>query len=122
MSAEGTVADVLAGRARYAVVCGDAAEVLRSIDDGVAAAIVTDAAPLIVLPVGGYTVKVSAPSLRTTIIAPTSTVGSLTPVPEAVVAERTTTALTDSASVAEEPVAVTAACTSPQIAWADPPD
>ena len=39
---EGTVAEVLVGTARYAVVCGDAAEVLRTIGDGVAAAIVTD--------------------------------------------------------------------------------
>lgn len=42
MNAEGTVADVLAGAARFAVVCGDAAEVLRTIGDGVAAAVVTD--------------------------------------------------------------------------------
>ena len=36
MSAEGTVADVLAGRARYAVVCGDAVEALRALPDGCA--------------------------------------------------------------------------------------
>ena len=32
-AAEGTVADVLAGRARYAVVCGDATAVLASLPD-----------------------------------------------------------------------------------------
>jgi len=35
-AAEGTVADVLAGRARYAVVCGDATAVLASLPDGCA--------------------------------------------------------------------------------------
>ena len=42
MKSEGTVAEVLAGAARFAVVCGDAADVLRGIGDGVAAAVVTD--------------------------------------------------------------------------------
>lgn len=36
MSAEGTVANVLAGTARYAVVCGDATAVLASLPDGCA--------------------------------------------------------------------------------------
>lgn len=39
---EGSIAEVLAGAARFAVVCGDAVEVLRGIGDGVAAAVVTD--------------------------------------------------------------------------------
>lgn len=34
MKAEGTVADVLAGEARFAVVCGDAVEVLRGLPSG----------------------------------------------------------------------------------------
>ena len=42
MRGEGTVAEVLAGEARYAVVCGDAAEVLPTIADASCAAIVTD--------------------------------------------------------------------------------
>ena len=36
MNAEGTVADVLAGAARFAVVCGDATAVLASLPDGCA--------------------------------------------------------------------------------------
>jgi len=87
-----------------------------------AAAIVTEAAPSIVLPVCGYTVKVSAPSLRTTIIAPASAAGSFTPVLEATVDARVIAALTNSASVALDPAAVTEADTSPQIAVVAPPD
>jgi hypothetical protein len=90
--------------------------------EALAATIVTEAAPSIVLPVCGYTVKVSAPSLRTTIIAPASAAGSLTPVPEATVDARVIAALTSSASVALEPAAVTEADTSPQIAVVAPPD
>jgi hypothetical protein len=75
-----------------------------------------------VAPVCGYTVSVFAPSLRTTIIAPTSATGSFTPVLAAAVETRVTTALTLCASVAEEPAAVTEADTSPQIAVVAPPD
>jgi hypothetical protein len=81
-----------------------------------AAAMLSDAAPLMVPPVDGYTASAFAPSLRTTIIAPTSAGGNLTPVPAAAVATRVTTADTEAASPATDPVAVTEADTSPQIA------
>ena len=42
MTRDATVADVLEGRARWCVVCGDAAEVLPTIGDGAVAAVVTD--------------------------------------------------------------------------------
>jgi hypothetical protein len=71
------------------------------------AAIVSEAEPLIVVPVSGYTVSVFAPSLRTTIIAPASTAGSFTPVEAAAVETRTQVLLTCVASVAVVPAAVT---------------
>jgi hypothetical protein len=37
VKAEGTVAEVLADEARFAVVCGDAVEVMRTLPDGCAA-------------------------------------------------------------------------------------
>lgn len=42
MSAEGTVADVLAGRARYAVVCGERDEVLAAMADAAVDVTITD--------------------------------------------------------------------------------
>ena len=42
MTRDATVADVLEGRARWCVVCGDAAEVLSAVGDDSVDAIVTD--------------------------------------------------------------------------------